>query len=93
MFDKDVEFALLVRFACMLGMSVIKIKGTYHVVYHSKFIKFDELVSIYNKGANSKFYSKHVRAHISSFVGMCISLPRKPLKIKRKDLKNYDHIH
>lgn len=86
--DKVDQLHHLVMFAQMLNFKMFLRKGSYHICKGSgEYIKFEELVSIYNKGTNSKFYSKHIKASKASFVGMCLSIPRKPLTIQRKDFR------
>lgn len=66
-------------------------KGIYHVKKGSKNVKFEEMVSIYNRGVDSKFFRKHLGyLHKTCYTSGIISIPRKPLTIQRKDLKGQD---
>lgn len=88
MLSKEEQFRHLTRFAALLGFYFFKVKGIYHVKKGIKFVKFEEIVSIYNKGVDSKFFNKHLGyIHKTCYLTGFASIPRKPLTIQRKDLK------
>lgn len=69
-----------------LNISIIKHNNTLHACRNSKFIAWNKIISIYNKGVQSKYIDE---VHLGAKNGLSyrsISIDRKPITATRKEL-------
>jgi len=97
------QVTALATFASILGYHITKTKGTWHIwreVWSKdgllldkprrKYISLEKMVSLYDRGSNSIYVSKeHFNIAPSSFSALVLKLPREPLTINRKTLRDY----